>query len=125
MYFDTTNPRYQRAIQIMSRWNPRQKAIFSSVMADREFARSEIGKQIQLLDMARRKKVDMANLQLSKKRLKLGKKQVSREKTLSDVATMMGIGDIGLKTWLGSKALKNRMRWADLINQDMLKYFGQ
>jgi len=110
------NPRYQRAIQIMRRYNPRQKAIFNTIAADRAFAATDMGKRIQLLKMGmaeRSAKRDFAER----------KKDYKRAKKYGTIAELMGVGDIGLKTYFGTQDIKHKERIAQMINKDRKKLY--
>ena len=135
------NPRYQRAVQIIGRYNPRQKAIFNTVAADKAFAATEMGKRIQLLRMATSEKTAKGNLDISRgrldlagRRLRYDNQQTNRRMDLaedqydlakkhSNIAELMGVGDVGLKTYFGSKDIENKERLAQMINKDRKRLF--
>ena len=128
------NPRYQRAVQIMGRYNPRQKAIFNTVAADQAFAATDMGKQIQFLRMATSEKSSKGRLDLNKRRVAFGNKQANRRmdweedaydyaKKYSNIAEVIGVGDVGLKTYFGSKDIEHKQRLAQMINKDRKRLF--
>ena len=135
------NPRYQRAVQIMGRYNPRQKAIFNTVAADKAFAATDMGKQIQLLNMATSEKTAKGNLDVSRgrldlagRRLRYGNQQTNRRmdweedaydraEKHSNIAQLIGVGDVGLKTHFGSKDIEHKERLAQMINKDRKRLF--
>jgi hypothetical protein len=128
------NPRYQRAVQIMARYNPRQKAIFNTVAADRAFAATDMGKKIQLLRMAADEKVSKGRLDLNRKKVDFGQQQADKRfdwqedaydyaKKQSGIAELIGVGGVGLKTYFGSKDIENKQRLAQMINSDRNRLF--
>ena len=110
MRFDTTNPQYQRAIQIMGRYSPRQKAIFSTALADRHFAATDMGKKIKALAYGTDKKLD-------RRRLNIGEKAFKRDKKLNRVAEMLGVGNVILSGYMGSQNLENKIKIAKILGR--------
>jgi hypothetical protein len=82
------NPRWQRAVQVLSRMGPERKAIFDTIAADTEFADREMRSYLIGADLAARKLAQQRNVELNDRRLKqnreLSEKRLAFDKRRSD-----------------------------------------
>lgn len=117
MRFDTNNPRYQRAVQVLGRYSPRQKAIFSTALADEQFAASEMGKKMQLMAMGIDKKYAEGRLDIRRERQKMFKKGFRRDKKMNTIAEMLGTGNVLASGYLGHQNLENKFKLAQLLGK--------
>jgi len=67
------NPRWQRAVQVLSRMGPERKAIFNTILADTQFADEEMRSYLAGADLAARKLAQNRNVELTGKRLEQSK----------------------------------------------------
>lgn len=63
------NPRWQRAVQVLSRMGPERKAIFDTIVADTQFADQEMRSYLAGADLAARRLAQQRNAELAQKRM--------------------------------------------------------
>ena len=126
------NPRYQRAVQKMSRMDPTRNAILDTVIADEAFADAEMRNRLAMMRLAAQKTGNERNLKLGEGRLALDEKRLAYDKNRSDasygisrdkmdmnkddaaLAKNLGWGNIAVSGVQGLADLRNQKRQTEL-----------
>lgn len=129
------DPKYQKQIQKLMRATPDQKAIINTVIADRQFADAEMRKQLELANIAaqelaheREYELGTGHHELGKEWLEFKKEQWAKDYELkkeefdiwkdeSDLAELLGYGNILVSGLGGIEDLKRKKREADYYKQ--------
>jgi len=129
------NPRYQKAVQKMSRMDPTRSAILDTVIADEAFADAEMRNRLAMMRLAAQKTGNERNLKMGEGRLALDEKRLTYDKDRSDasygiatdtmdmrqdddaLAKKLGWGNIAVSGVQGLADLKKQKRQTDWLNQ--------
>lgn len=129
------NPRYQRALQIYSRFDPTRKAIMDTVIADKHFADEEMRNKLMLLKMGYerergRKEHKLAeekfeaDIGLRSRGMDIEERGIGIEKGYrdylsdrADLANMLGWGNIGVSGLRGLVDLRDKQQYTNWLKQ--------
>jgi len=106
------NPRYQRAVQKMTRMGPNRNAILDTVIADEAFADAEMRNRLQMMRLAAQKTGNERGLKLGEGRLALDEKRLGYDKTRSDARYNLAKGTMDMRQ--DDDALAKKLGWGNI-----------
>ena len=123
-----SNPRYAKVIQRLARMRPDQRAIFSTAMADKEFANEAMQKHLQGLSLAADRQAKDRHFSLASRSLGLSKKAFDTrtnltragmdfEKKQGRLGTMMAAANIPISGYTGYKSMQRDFDEAEETKQ--------
>jgi len=106
----TGDPRYQRAVQKIMRMGKHQKAILSTVMADKKFASEGMRRGLKLMAMGATKADRDRRFKLKKTAVRTGIARRADAKGYTEkqnrTAEMLGLGNLVLSAHMGQENLR-------------------
>ena len=108
----------------MQRWSPEKRAIMSTAALDEAFADEQMRRQLNLMDLAARKKAMERSLTLGERRLDLGKKGLALEtkafkrgKKQRRLASLIGVGEVGVSGLMGYAGLREARKTREMYER--------
>ena len=93
------SPRYQRLLQKIINMNPSQNRVIDTALADSSFADENMRDYIQSLRIA-------ADRKTREQKIRLGRRAARTAKREGEIATGLGLANIGLAAGIGASRLK-------------------
>jgi len=112
-----TSPRYQRALQRLSRMSPSERAIIDSRIADETFATEEMRGRLQSMRMAADKQFAAERLKLGEGRLGLAKRSFRFEKRQLPIAYGIGAAGVAASGYYGYRKQQFDTSLAERLNR--------
>lgn len=123
-----SDPRYQRAVQYLSRMGPENKAIFSTYALDESFADEETRKMMQgMLQASENEYRDKAmSLRAGAQKTEFGLRRRAMENYESQlpIAQGLGLANVGASAYFGNKEKELAEAEAAENRKLMRRYYG-
>lgn len=117
-----TSPRYQRAIQRLSRMAPSERAVIDNLMVDKAFASEEMRGRLQSMRAAADKQFAAQRLKLGEGRLGLAERSFRFEKKQLPIAYGIAAGGVAASGYYGYQSQQADIRSAGRLRRLQGRY---